>query len=357
MFHHRLFPACIIYSKTCRTFCKTLFINAAHISKQSFNVLGIETSCDDTAVGIVNSDRKILSEAIHHQHEIHEPSGGIVPNLAMVNHQTYLPSVICEALNNAALDMAKDIDVVAVTRGPGLPGCLGIGLSAAKTLAAEAHALTARLTQSPELLPFPFLTLLISGGHTLILVAHGIGHYTQLGTTIDDSIGDAFDKTARLLKLSWLKGRGGGAGAALEQCALKGDPEKYIVPIPMRKDARRKREMNYSFSAATFQRAATIHLIDKLELAFEWCRNKGISLTALVASGGHNIPLICPPPHLCTDNGIMIAWTGVERFRAGLIDKYTIDHIPKWSIANKSFNIKFEVFEISHYTSNLDQFK
>ncbi|KAF0412164.1 peptidase M22, glycoprotease [Gigaspora margarita] len=391
MFHHRLFPACIIYSKTCRTFCKTLFINAAHISKQSFNVLGIETSCDDTAVGIVNSDRKILSEAIHHQHEIHEPSGGIVPNLAMVNHQTYLPSVICEALNNAALDMAKDIDVVAVTRGPGLPGCLGIGLSAAKTLAAvlgkpligvhhmEAHALTARLTQSPELLPFPFLTLLISGGHTLILVAHGIGHYTQLGTTIDDSIGDAFDKTARLLKLSWLKGRGGGAGAALEQCALKGDPEKYIVPIPMRKDARRKREMNYSFSglktsikdlvekyklnlddenvkndlAATFQRAATIHLIDKLELAFEWCRNKGISLTALVASGGvasnksirstlkllaneqHNIPLICPPPHLCTDNGIMIAWTGVERFRAGLIDEYTIDHIPKWSIANK----------------------
>ncbi|CAG8784090.1 1040_t:CDS:2, partial [Dentiscutata erythropus] len=388
---HRLFPACLIHSKTHRTLCKYLFINAANISNQSFNVLGVETSCDDTAVGIVNSDRKILGEAIHYQHEIHEPSGGIVPNLAMVNHQTYLPSVICEALNNAELDMAKDIDVVAVTRGPGLPACLGIGLSAAKTLAAvlrytllfsllEAHALTARLTHSSsDLLPFPYLTLLISGGHTLILVAHGIGHYTQLGTTIDDSIGDAFDKTARLLKIPWLKGRGGGPGAALEQYALKGDPKKYTVPIPMRKDARRKREMNYSFSglktsikdfvekyklnlddeiviydlAATFQHAATVHLIDKLELAFEWCRNKGIALTALVASGGvasnksirstlerlaneqHNIPLICPPPHLCTDNGIMIAWTGVERFRAGLIDKYTIDHIPKWSIANK----------------------
>ncbi|CAG8832511.1 31164_t:CDS:2, partial [Racocetra persica] len=217
----------------------------------------------------------------------------------------------------------------------------------------EAHALTARLTHSsPEPLPFPFLTLLISGGHTLTLIAHGIGHYTQLGTTIDDSI---------------------------EQYASNGDPEKYVVPIPMRKDAKRKNEMNYSFSglktsirdlveknklnlndervkndlAATFQRAAIIHLVDKLELAFEWCRNNGVSLTALVASGGvasnksirstleqlanerHNIPLICPPPHLCTDNGIMIAWTGVERFRAGLIDEYTIDHIPKWPIANK----------------------
>ncbi|CAG8724959.1 531_t:CDS:2, partial [Cetraspora pellucida] len=150
----------------------------------------------------------------------------------------------------------------------------------------EAHALTARLTHSsPEPLHFPFLTLLISGGHTLILIAHGIGHYTQLGTTIDDSI---------------------------EQYALNGDPEKYMVPIPMRKDAKRKREMNYSFSglktsikdlieknklnlddervkndlAATFQRVAILHLIDKLELAFEWCINNGVSLTALVASGG-----------------------------------------------------------------------
>lgn len=136
---HRLFQnlsTYIIFSNTHQRLHKTLFINATHISKSSFNVLGIETSCDDTAVGIVNSERKILGEAIHHQHEIHEPCGGIVPNLAMVNHQTYLPAVICEALDNAGLDMKKDIDVVAVTRGPGLPACLGIGLSAAKALAA-----------------------------------------------------------------------------------------------------------------------------------------------------------------------------------------------------------------------------
>ncbi|CAG8476463.1 12353_t:CDS:10 [Acaulospora colombiana] len=344
-----------------------------------FNVLGIETSCDDTAVAIVNSSREILSESIKLQHEIHEPAGGITPNVAMKSHQIHLPGVVCDALLKGNMDVVKDIDVIAVTRGPGLPACLAIGLSAAKTLAAEAHALTARLTHT-KIIPFPYLTLLISGGHTLILVTHGVNRHTQLGTTLDDSIGDAFDKTARLLKIPWLKGRGGGPGAALEQFALDGTSDRYKVPIPMKKDPRRRHEMNLSFSglktsmkdliereqldledekvrkdlAATFQRTATCHLIEKLELAFGWCRTREIDLSALVVSGGvasnksiraslerlaneqFNLPLICPPPHLCTDNGAMIAWAGVERFRAGLKDDYNIDHMPKWPIENLS---------------------
>ncbi|CAB5216337.1 uncharacterized protein OCT59_025580 [Rhizophagus irregularis] len=356
-----------------------------------FTVLGIETSCDDTGVAIVNSDRQIISEAIHLQQQLHEPYGGIVPNLAMSSHQQYLPLVIREALDKANMDIAKDIDVIAVTRGPGLPACLGNGLSAGKALAAalckpligvhhmEAHALTARLTHpTPNLLPFPFLTLLISGGHTLILVARGVNHYIHLGTTVDDSVGEAYDKIARLLKIPWLKGRGGGPGAALEQFAEKGDSKKFSVPIPMTKDKRRKEAMDLSFSglktsvnalitkhnldiddenikrdlASTFQKAAIAHLTDKLELAFKWCKEKAIPLTALVASGGvasnksirfsleslaveqYNVPLICPPPHLCTDNGVMIAWAGVERFRIGLVDEYTIDHMPKWPISS-----------------------
>jgi N6-L-threonylcarbamoyladenine synthase len=156
------------------------------------------------------------------------------------------------------------------------------------------------------------LTLLISGGHTLILVTHGVNNYTHLGTTIDDSIGEAYDKIARLLRIPWLKGRGGGPGAALEQFAEYGDPEKYSVPVPMTKDKRRKEAMDLSFSglktsistlvtkhnldldnenvkrdlASIFQKTAITHLTDKLELAFQWCKKKEISLTALVASGG-----------------------------------------------------------------------
>jgi N6-L-threonylcarbamoyladenine synthase len=156
------------------------------------------------------------------------------------------------------------------------------------------------------------LTLLISGGHTLILVAHGVNNYTHLGTTVDDSVGEAYDKVARLLRIPWLKGRGGGPGAALEQFAESGDPKKYSVPIPMTKDKRRKEAMDLSFSglktsistlitkhsldldnenikrdlASTFQKTVISHLTDKLELAFQWCREKNVSITALVASGG-----------------------------------------------------------------------
>ncbi|CAG8433095.1 10724_t:CDS:2 [Diversispora eburnea] len=327
------------------------------ISKNPFNVLGIETSCDDTGVAIVNSSRQIIYESIQLQHDIHEQNGGIVPSLAMKSHQIHLPRVINEALIGGKLDIVKDIDVIAVTRGPGLPGCLGIGLSAAKTLAAvlgkpligvhhmASHALTARLTHT-ELIPFPYLTILISGGHTLILVTNGINKHIQLGTTIDDSVGEAFDKIARLLKIPWLKGRGGGPGAALEQFAIGGKSDKFQIPIPMRKDQQRRKEMNFSFSGL---KTCIQQLVQKQNLNLEdeqvkkdlaaggVASNKSIraSLEKL-ANERYNIPLISPPSHLCTDNGVMIAWTGVERFREGLIDEYNIDHIPKWSIEDLS---------------------
>ncbi|KAL1915709.1 uncharacterized protein VTP21DRAFT_6468 [Calcarisporiella thermophila] len=363
-------------------------------SDKVFRVLGIETSCDDTSAAVVTSDRRILSEAIHTQHSLHKKMGGVVPNIALRSHAANLPRIVREALDNASLEI-EDIDVIAVTRGPGIAPCLSVGMNAAKTLAAvtrkpligvhhmEAHALTARLTtadptQSSPLPEFPFLTLLISGGHTLILVAHSVNNYTQLGTTLDDSIGEAFDKTARTLGLPWPEGRGGGLGVALEQAASKGDPVRFgqALPIPM-EDAVHGKGMNFSFSglktavkymierqqlnlsddqvvcdlAAGFQSKAVMHLERKLAKALKWCESNNVHLTSLVVSGGvasnqhvrsrlsqlagsHQLSLICPPPHLCTDNGVMIAWAGVERYRAGLIDDISIDFIPKWPIEN-----------------------
>ncbi|KAG9302524.1 hypothetical protein G9A89_007228 [Geosiphon pyriformis] len=367
---------------------KSSYSSSIGPKSKEFTVLGIETSCDDTGVGIVRSNGHILSDVIQLQQELHEPMGGIVPTLAMQAHQSHLPLTIIKALNEAKLNVMNDIDVIAATRGPGLSPCLNVGLIAGKVLAAAlrkpligvhhmaSHALTVRLTNKE--LKFPFMALLISGGHTLILIVHGVNHYTQLGTTLDDSIGEAYDKIARFLKLNWTKGRGGGLGEALEKAAFDGDPRKYSLPTPMTKTKQTKECPNLSFSglktstillvekekldiedlqvkrdiAAAFQFTAIQHLINKLVLAFEWCKKRNISLTALVVSGGvarnkairmslektaldrYSLQLICPAPHLCSDNGVMIAWAGVERYRVGLVDDYTINHIPKWPIEN-----------------------
>ncbi|OBZ85050.1 putative tRNA N6-adenosine threonylcarbamoyltransferase, mitochondrial [Choanephora cucurbitarum] len=355
-------------------------------------VLGIETSCDDTSAAIVTSDREILSEIVRGQQELHEPMGGIVPTLASKGHSRNLPSVICEALDSAKLTV-QDLDAIAVTRGPGLPPCLPVGLNAAKTLAAvskkpligvhhmEAHALTARLTtENPLNAPFPafpFMTLLISGGHTLLLTANNIGDYNQLGTTLDNAVGEAIDKTARLLNLEWVKGRRGGPGAALEKAASLGDPDRFLSRLPKPMLERNKSVIAFSFSglktavarlieveklvdtskrqdvndmAAAFQLACICHLEQKLTLALDQeLVQFGKPLTALVVSGGvasnslfrsrldalamsYNLPLICPPPQLCTDNGVMIAWAGLERLQAGLVDDYTITTLPKWPL-------------------------
>ncbi|CAO3611184.1 unnamed protein product [Mucor hiemalis] len=328
---------------------------------------------------------------------MHEPMGGIVPTLASKGHSRNLPGVICKTLELAKLSV-QDLDAIAVTRGPGLPPCLPVGLNAAKTLAAvlkkpligvhhmEAHALTARLTTENALNQpspaFPFMTLLISGGHTLLLTANNVGDYDQLGTTLDNAVGEAIDKTARLLRLDWLKGRRGGPGAALEKAALSGDPNRFLERLPKPMLERNKSVIAFSFSglktavarliemeklvdlekpqdvsdmAAAFQIACIRHLEQKITLALEQeiVLNKK-PLTALVVSGGvasntlfrsrlealassYNLPLICPPPQLCTDNGVMIAWAGIERFQAGLIDDYTITTLPKWPLESLKY--------------------
>ncbi|KAG0339898.1 hypothetical protein BG004_006631 [Podila humilis] len=420
-------------------------------TKRPLIALGIETSCDDTCAAVVTSDRQILSEVLRTQHHLHEPMGGIVPKLAHHAHMRNLPEVVREAIQRAGLgsDLSK-IDVVAVTRGPGLAHCLGVGLNAAKTLAAaldkpligvhhmEAHALTARLTSTdPDLFPgsssssscssptneqihaegavnyapigsdpfpsFPFLALLVSGGHTLLLVVHSVDRYTTLATTVDDSVGEAFDKTARELDIPWLPGRAGGPGASLEAFAKEAkSPMRYfnLLPIPMSL-RNNKREMKFSFAglksavtrvvneekkksehgvmdtdkkrdlAAGFQARAVTHLCRKVEQGLRDCQEKGIEISSLVISGGvgrnatlrhmmeevcanyeidleqkkaeagssftqvvkkRRMKVICPPPKLCTDNAVMIAWTGLERYQQGLIDRYDIDIVPKWPL-------------------------
>ncbi|KAJ1659259.1 Mitochondrial tRNAs modification protein [Dispira simplex] len=398
-----------------------LYTSGPRVRDRPWRALGIETSCDDTAAAVVDSEGRILSEAIRGQHRTHEPSGGIVPILALQKHIENTPYVVQEAMAKSGL-LPHELDAVAVTRGPGISSSLSVGFNAAKTLAAvlgkplvgvhhmEAHALTARLCYLGAI-PFPFLTLLISGGHTLLLVAHAVNHYTQLGTTRDDSVGDAFDKVARALQLPWKAGRGGGPGAALEDAARRGDPCRlpFSLTVPMSAN-RARSSLDFSFSglkadvfrrvhqhqdkgdgeetisypskpqptfdpynqpgdtittdsnagqldpqfvfdmAAAFQTTATEHLTQKVRRAFQYCASHNILPTTLVVSGGvasnqyireqlrrvaeeeFGTKAQYPPPHLCTDNGVMIAWAGLERLQAGLVDDYGIGFLPRWPI-------------------------
>ncbi|KAI8093286.1 glycoprotease family-domain-containing protein [Halteromyces radiatus] len=378
------------YTLTQRRLLITTSVNKRN-NDALLTVLGIETSCDDTSAAVVRSDRTILSEVVKGQQNLHEPMGGVVPTLASKGHSEQLPLVICQALEQAQVTV-EDLDAIAVTRGPGLPPCLPVGLNAAKTLAAvhrkpligvhhmEAHALTARMTTTEDknniLSPaFPFMTLLISGGHTLLLTVNDIGDYNALATTLDNAVGEAIDKTARALDLAWIKGRRGGPGAALERAALNGSSDRYAPLLPMPMLQRNKTTMAFSFSglktavirliekdnvladpqriadmAAAFQTVCMRHIEQKLSLAMDHEINKlGKPITALVVSGGvasnqffrtrletlarsFDLPLVCPPPHLCTDNGAMIAWAGIERLQAGLVDDYTITTLPRWPI-------------------------
>ncbi|KAJ2684994.1 Mitochondrial tRNAs modification protein [Coemansia spiralis] len=347
-------------------------------------VLGIETSCDDTAAAVVSGDGRILSETNRHQHSVHAAFGGIVPGLAAAHHQANLPLVLRQTLLGAGLRIG-DVDAVAVTRGPGMAASLGVGVAAAKALAAvhalplvgvhhmEAHALLARMGRDD--VRFPFVCVLVSGGHTTTLVAHDVNRYTTIGATRDDSVGEAFDKVARDLGLAWPDAQdGGGLGPALEQAAARGDAARFPLPVPMDKSAsaaspdfsfaglkthvRRMRDagafdarapQDQADMAAAFQRAAVAHLRKKTALACRRARAMGVDFSCIVASGGvasnaavrralaavaeaERVPLECPPPRLCTDNGVMVAWAGVERLRRGLLDPYTFDFIQRWPL-------------------------
>ncbi len=325
-------------------------------------VLGIETSCDETAAAIVDRDRegqpRILSNIIHSQAGEHAKYGGVVPEIAARSHLEKLDGTILAALRQAGLGF-EQLDAIAVTAGPGLVGGLIVGTMTARAIAAvldvplvavnhlEGHALTPRLTDD---LPFPYLLALMSGGHTQIIVVRGIGDYVRWGSTIDDAIGEAFDKCAKLLGLGYP------GGPAVQQAAKTGDPNRFKLPRPLAAS----KDMLFSFSGlktavraeaqsngfnkadiadlcAGFQAAVSDVLAIKLGTAMTRfdAENSSASRPVLVVAGGVAANSVirskleklaksrdwhwyAPPTALCTDNGAVIAWAGLERLEAGL---------------------------------------
>jgi N6-L-threonylcarbamoyladenine synthase len=342
-------------------------------------VLGIETSCDETGVALVDAERRVLAELLHSQLERHAPYGGVVPEIAARAHVEILDILIEHAMREAGVTF-RDLAGVAATAGPGLIGGLLVGLITAKAIAAvhrlpllainhlEAHALTARLVIGPgpeDRLDFPYLLLLVSGGHCQLLVALGVGRYRRLGTTLDDALGEAYDKAAKML------GLGFPGGPAVERAARAGDPTRFPLPRPMVGQP----GCNFSFSGlktalrqtverlgpraleppllhdlcASFQAAAADVLLDRTRRAAELFRADYPNATTLVVAGGvaanaHlraclaklaeelDLRLVVPPPALCTDNGIMVAWAGLERLALGLTDDLAAPARARWPL-------------------------
>jgi len=327
-------------------------------------ILGIESSCDETAAALVTSDRLVLAHCLAGQESAHGPYGGVVPEIAARAHVEILPKLIEQALAESGVSLAQ-VDAIAATAGPGLVGGVMVGLVAAKGLALaagkplvavnhlEGHALSPMLSDPG--LAFPYLLLLVSGGHCQLLFVEGLGRYRRLATTIDDAAGEAFDKTAKLL------GLGFPGGPAVERAARTGDPAAVPLPRPLLGSA----EPHFSFAglksavlrardsglyavediAASFQQAVVDSLVDRTRRALE--RVPGA--TALVVAGGvaanesvrsalnrlasaHGLPFVAPPLWLCTDNAAMIAWAGALRFDAGLTDPLDAPARARWPL-------------------------
>ena len=328
-------------------------------------VLGIESSCDETAAALVTADRRILAQAIASQEDRHAPFGGVVPEIAARAHAERLAPMIEAVLEEAGMAL-EDCDAIAATAGPGLIGGVMVGLVTAKALAMagdkpllainhlEGHALSPRLSD-PDL-QFPYSLLLVSGGHCQILLVEGPGRYRRIATTIDDALGEAFDKTAKILGLGYP------GGPAVERLAATGDASAVPLPRPLLGSA----EPHFSFAglksavlrahesgayrpqdiAASFQQAAIACLMDRLRRALGTMGD----VNALVVAGGvaantairaaleglaaeHALRFVAPPLALCTDNAAMIAWAGQERLAAGLgADPLTIAARPRWPL-------------------------
>ncbi len=336
-------------------------------------VLGIETSCDETSAALVNENKQILSNVILSQIAEHEPYGGVVPEIAARAHLDHLDRLIREALEIAGVDLGK-VSGVAAAAGPGLIGGVIVGVMTAKAIALarglpfiavnhlEGHALTARLTNDVE---WPFLLLLVSGGHCQLLLVEGVGRYRRLGTTIDDAVGEAFDKAAKLI---WL---GYPGGPRLEQAALRArDPGRFDLPRPMLG----RPGCDFSFSglktavrrcldelpkplpaqdgadlASAFQSAVGDALADRTARAMDLAATLAPECRTLVVAGGvaANMSVrarldaqsarkgwrfVAPPLGLCTDNAAMIAWAGLERLRLGMTDGLDFAPRPRWPL-------------------------
>ncbi|KQN28872.1 tRNA (adenosine(37)-N6)-threonylcarbamoyltransferase complex transferase subunit TsaD [Sphingomonas sp. Leaf38] len=325
-------------------------------------ILGIESSCDETAAALVTGDRQVLAHRLLGQEAAHAPFGGVVPEIAARAHVEALEPLIVAALADAKLTLAE-VDAIAATAGPGLIGGVMVGLVTGKALAhaagkpliavnhLEGHALSPRLSD-PDL-EFPYLLLLVSGGHCQLLLVEGVGAYRRLATTIDDAAGEAFDKTAKLL------GLGFPGGPAVERAAALGNPKAVPLPRPLKGSA----EPHFSFAglksavarvvgqyspedlAASFQAAVVDCLIDRTTKALRTSHGA----TALVVAGGvaantavrgalqalasaHGLRFVAPPLWLCTDNAAMIGWAGAERFAAGLTDPLDVAARPRWPL-------------------------
>ncbi len=336
-------------------------------------ILGIESSCDETAVALVTSDREILSHKLATQEEAHRPFGGVVPEIAARAHAEKIAPLVEAALADAGLSLAQ-VDAIAATAGPGLIGGVMVGLVTGKALAhgagkplvavnhLEGHALSPRLTD-PDL-DFPYLLLLVSGGHCQLLAVEGVGRYRRLATTIDDAAGEAFDKTAKLL------GLGFPGGPAVEAAAREGDPGAVPLPRPLIGSpephfsfaglksavmrAAQSGEHNANDIAASFQQAVVDCLVDRTAKALD---DLDFAPSALVVAGGvaanaavrdaltslaatRGLAFVAPPLWLCTDNGAMIAWAGAERFAAGLTDPLDIAARPRWPLDTAADSVR-----------------
>jgi N6-L-threonylcarbamoyladenine synthase len=341
-------------------------------------VLGIETSCDETAAAVVAATPgrpRILSNVIQSQLAEHALYGGVVPEIAARAHLENLDAVVIRALAEAEATLAE-IDGVAAAAGPGLIGGLIVGTMMAKGLAwaagkpflavnhLEGHALTARLSAEVD---FPYLLLLASGGHCQLLVCAGVDRYTRLGTTLDDAAGEAFDKAAKLM------GLGFPGGPAIEQAARHGDASRFVLPRPMKG----RPGCDFSFSglktavrqitvdrahldprdkadlAASVEVAICDALVDRTANAVAWFRRRYPVGETLVAAGGvaangrlrqclaklaenAGLRFVAPPAALCTDNGAMIAWAGLERLRLGLVDALDAPLRPRWPLDTRA---------------------
>jgi N6-L-threonylcarbamoyladenine synthase len=340
-------------------------------------VLGIEASCDETAAAVLAGDGRILAETVSSQGTEHEPFGGVVPEIAARAHLAQLPAIVTDVMARAGVDFAS-LAGVAATGGPGLIGGLVVASQFAKGVAMaarvrylavnhlEAHALTARL---PGLMPghgptFPYLLLLVSGGHCQFVAVRGVGRYERLGGTVDDSAGEAFDKVAKLLGLGWP------GGPALERLAVDGDGTAYAFPRPMLG----RPGCDVSFSglktavamelarhgpgklpraaaadiAASFQNAVAEVLADRSAQAMAmfaarhgpscFVASGGVAANAALRSALHHaaaaqgFSLVIPPARLCTDNAVMVAWAAIERLRLGWRDDVAFAPRPRWPL-------------------------
>jgi len=326
-------------------------------------ILGLESSCDDSAAALVTGDRRILAQVVVGQNSAHAPFGGVVPEIAARAHVEVLPGLIAQVLEEAGV-RPHELDAVAATAGPGLIGGVMVGLLAGKGLALaankpllavnhlEGHALSPRLTDPT--LAFPYLLLLASGGHCQLLEVRGVGEYRRLATTIDDAAGEAFDKAAKSLGLPYP------GGPAIEALAKEGDPAAVPLPRPLVGSA----EPHFSFAglksavqravaagahapadiAASFQQAVVDCLIDRTRRALERSDAPALVVAGGVAANGairaalqglatdHGRAFSSPPAWLCTDNAAMIAWAGAERFAAGLIDRLDAPARARWPL-------------------------